>query len=55
MGQHCRLTPARVLDVRADPREVPCRGARGTAGHLDAFVGRLGGWRFLGAWFFGDE
>ena len=22
---------------------------------LEALAGRLGGWRFLGAWFFGDE
>jgi hypothetical protein len=55
MGQHCRLTPARVLDFRADPREVPCRGAPGIARQLEALAGRLGGGRFLGAWFFGEE
>jgi hypothetical protein len=55
MGQHGRLTPARALDFRDDPREVPCRGPPGTARHLKALAGWLGGWRFLGAWSLGDE
>jgi hypothetical protein len=56
MSHHCRLTPARALDFRAYPREVlGGRGPPGTARHLEALVRRLGGGRFLGAWFFGDE
>jgi hypothetical protein len=55
MGQHGRLTPARALDFRDDPREVPSRGPPGTARHLKALAGWLGGWRFLGAWSLGDE
>jgi hypothetical protein len=55
MSHYCRLTPARVLDFLADPREVPRRGPPGTAWHLEALAGRLGGRRFRGAWFVGDE
>ena len=49
------FTPARALDVLAYPREVPCRRTPGTAWHLEALTGRLGGRRLLGAWFLGDE
>jgi hypothetical protein len=54
MSHHSRLTPARALDFLANPREVPCRRTPGTAWHIEAHTGRLGGRRLLGAWFFGD-
>jgi hypothetical protein len=50
-----RLTPARALDFLAFPREVPGRGKPGTACHLEALAGRLGGRRLLGVWFSGEE
>jgi hypothetical protein len=55
MSHQSRLTPARALDFLAYPREVHYRGTPGTASHLEALAGRLGGRRFLGVSFVGDE